>query len=42
MYALRHCLCSCVLNFDSDGEATDENNAGQFFLCVKLAKIGLR
>ena len=24
MYALRHCLCSYILNFDNDEEATDE------------------
>ena len=32
MYALRHCLCSYILNFDNDEEATDEKYA-IFLVC---------
>ena len=41
MYGLRHCLCSYVLNFDNDEEATDEKNAKHFF-GVKITKFGWR
>ena len=40
MYALRHCLCSYVANFDNDEEATEEKNAKQFFGVSKLQKLG--
>ena len=33
MYALRHCLCSYVINLDNDKEATEVKNAKQFFVC---------
>ena len=38
MHALRHCLCSYVLNFDNDEEATDEKMRDNFWY-VKITKI---
>ena len=33
MYAPRHCLCSYVLNFDNDKEATDKKMRNNFLVC---------